>query len=92
MHLALLTMDVYIKTARSLGGNVYNTWASAPVQTSTSIFGTLVALFMVASFVQGIVRYLWPGNVQIYCHSETGSWALVTGASDGIGMVPKTLA
>ena len=26
-----------------------------------------------------------PSNLQIYCHCEPGSWALVTGASDGIG-------
>lgn len=47
-------------------------------------FGALTAIYLIASFLQFIFLYLRPSSLLSYRHKKE-SWALVTGASDGIG-------
>lgn len=46
--------------------------------------GILTAVYLIASFLQFIFLYLRPSSLLSYRHKKE-SWALVTGASDGIG-------
>lgn len=46
--------------------------------------GVLTAFYLIATFLQFIFIYLRPSSILSYRH-QTESWALVTGASDGIG-------
>lgn len=64
---------------------LYAVWATPTSQRVTSIIGTAVVGLAVAQLVRTIWFWIRPSSLQIYCHAETGSWALVTGASDGIG-------
>jgi 17beta-estradiol 17-dehydrogenase / very-long-chain 3-oxoacyl-CoA reductase len=63
----------------------YDLWKGDVAQLVTSLIGTVV----IASAVYNSVLFIWgflrPSNLQRYCHAESGSWALVTGANDGIG-------
>ncbi|RMY79408.1 hypothetical protein D0863_00010 [Hortaea werneckii] len=63
----------------------YNAWTNDTSQLAFSILGTSVAAISLLKLVRHLWGYVRPSKLQIYCHSETGSWALVTGASDGIG-------
>nr|POE63295.1 very-long-chain 3-oxoacyl-coa reductase 1 [Quercus suber] len=61
-------------------------WRNDHVQLLSAAIGTGVILTGVARLGQFIwSHFLRPSALQRYCHAETGSWALVTGASDGIG-------
>ncbi|KAK4539596.1 hypothetical protein LTR36_010532 [Oleoguttula mirabilis] len=71
--------------AVSYGQKAYNTWVSDTVQLAAAVLGTAVVFSLLASMVLSCAAYIRPAKLQVYCHSETGSWALVTGASDGIG-------
>lgn len=64
---------------------VYNLWANESVQLAAAVLGTVVVLSLLVKLALYIWFYIQPSKLQAYCHSETGSWALVTGASDGIG-------
>lgn len=67
------------------GNRVYSIWAGNTTQNITSAIGTgavLYAGYNIASILWGFIR---PSRILAYCHSSTGSWALVTGSSDGIG-------
>lgn len=46
--------------------------------------GALTAIYLIASFLQFVFLYLRPSSLLSYRHKKE-SWALVTGASDGIG-------
>lgn len=46
--------------------------------------GALTAIYLIASFLQFAFLYLRPSSLLSY-HHQKQSWALVTGASDGIG-------
>ena len=64
---------------------VYSLWRTEAAQAATAAIGTAVVLlsaYRLMVFIWGFVR---PSTLQRYCHSQTGSWALVTGATDGIG-------
>lgn len=63
----------------------YSIWEDQRVQTLTSLTGTALLLYVAYHAVLTLWFWIKPGGILIYCHSETGSWALVTGASDGIG-------
>jgi len=67
------------------GQILYNAWAGDAVQLSASVVGTLLIGYVVAQLGLSVWSFIRPSKIQGYCHSETGSWALVTGASDGIG-------
>ncbi|KAJ7112916.1 hypothetical protein C8R44DRAFT_796905 [Mycena epipterygia] len=61
-------------------------WKQDLVQLVVSTIGTGVVL----SLGVKLSYFLWshfvrPSQLKQYCHSQSGSWALVTGASDGIG-------
>ncbi|KAH9825418.1 putative steroid dehydrogenase 4 [Teratosphaeria destructans] len=47
--------------------------------------GLLHLAYALYSILLWVWRSIRPSRLNIYCHAETGSWALVTGASDGIG-------
>lgn len=64
---------------------LYQLWNSESFRLVTSIIGTLVVLSLLIRAALLTISSLRPSNLPIYCHSESGSWALVTGASDGIG-------
>lgn len=63
----------------------YNSWTGETIQLTAAVLGTGVAALYTARLALHFWGYIRPSKLQIYCHSETGSWALVTGASDGIG-------
>lgn len=65
---------------------LYKLWASDVRQSITSTIGTALILFVLYRAVVFAWTFIRPSKLQIYCHSETGSWALVTGGSDGIGL------
>ena len=67
------------------GQKMYNAWTGDTVQLATSLLGTSILLYLLLKLVLAIRIALRPSTLQAYCHSQTGSWALVTGASDGIG-------
>lgn len=46
--------------------------------------GALTAIYLIVSFLQFILLYLRPSSLLSYRHKKE-SWALVTGATDGIG-------
>lgn len=60
-------------------------WGAPRTQYAFAVVGTFMVFLTavrVGTFFWGFMR---PSTLQTYCHAETGSWALVTGASDGIG-------
>ncbi|WPG99042.1 Hypothetical protein R9X50_00184700 [Acrodontium crateriforme] len=69
------------------GGRFLHVWSSnIRIQLPASIIGNLIILYTLAQFGLFIWGYfLRPSRLPVYCHAETGSWVLVTGASDGIG-------
>ncbi|KAK5114027.1 hypothetical protein LTR85_010333 [Meristemomyces frigidus] len=67
------------------GQKAYNAWAGDTIQLTAAVVGTAVVFSFLARLGLSIWSYIKPSKLQVYCHSETGSWALVTGASDGIG-------
>lgn len=79
-HYRILSFPIYY------GRLLLNTWKLNSVQLLVSIIGTGVVLTVIARFGRFLWSYLLrPSSLPRYCHSETGSWALITGASDGIG-------
>ncbi|TKA71134.1 hypothetical protein B0A55_08216 [Friedmanniomyces simplex] len=64
---------------------VYEFWQSEAAQLSTAAVGTIVILLTAYKFGLFVWSFIRPSTLQRYCHAETGSWALVTGANDGIG-------
>ena len=64
---------------------VYDFWARDSCRTVTSVMGTIFLVYLFISIARIVVDFVRPSNLPIYLHSESGSWALVTGASDGIG-------
>ena len=54
-------------------------------QKLTSIFGIITLLYLTIRTTLFVWTFLRPSKLGRYCHSGSGSWALVTGASDGIG-------
>ena len=64
---------------------LYRLWTSDNAQSVTSAIGTAFALFTVYKAALFVWTFIRPSRLQEYCHSQSGSWALVTGASDGIG-------
>jgi len=67
------------------GSPVYDLWINPKTQFVLSAFATVVLLYGLRNLSLFIWCFVQPGRLQQYCHSESGSWALVTGASDGIG-------
>jgi short-subunit dehydrogenase len=61
------------------------TWLSENVQFAAAIVGTVSIGLAVQSAIKLLWLFIRPSNIQAYCHAERGSWALVTGATDGIG-------
>lgn len=64
---------------------LYQFWRTDSCQAATSIIGTVVVLVLLIRIVLLLVALVRPSNLSTYRHCESGSWALVTGASDGIG-------
>ncbi|KAK5111524.1 hypothetical protein LTR62_004819 [Meristemomyces frigidus] len=64
---------------------LYRAWASTAAQIITSALGTGILIYLSYSFVSYLWELVRPSVLQKYCHVQTGSWALVTGANDGIG-------
>lgn len=62
---------------------IIGAWKSDKVQLATSAVGTAVIVIAVYRLAITIWKYIRPSTLQIYCHSKTGSWALVTGGNDG---------
>lgn len=69
------------------GGRFLHIWSSNDrLQLTAAAIGNLAIVYVVAQILLFIWGYfLRPSRLPVYCHAETGSWALVTGASDGIG-------
>ncbi|KAK1088218.1 hypothetical protein LTR48_001806 [Friedmanniomyces endolithicus] len=64
---------------------IYGLWRTETAQLTTAVVGTIViglAAYRFAFFIWSFIR---PSTLQRYCHVGTGSWAVVTGATDGIG-------
>jgi short-subunit dehydrogenase len=64
---------------------IQHTWLSENVQFAAAIVGTVSFGLAIRSSLKLLWLFLRPSNIQAYCHAEKGSWALVTGATDGIG-------
>ncbi|KAK4553255.1 hypothetical protein LTR86_009555 [Recurvomyces mirabilis] len=64
---------------------LYRAWASDAGRTVTSSLGTAMILYVLYKAGLQIWQMVRPSTLQVYCHSEKGSWALVTGSTDGIG-------
>ncbi|KAK5125292.1 hypothetical protein LTR08_005369 [Meristemomyces frigidus] len=67
------------------GQRLYNAWTGDNVQLVASLLGTWIVVSSLMKLVLAVRSALRPSTLQTYCHSQTGSWALVTGASDGLG-------
>jgi short-subunit dehydrogenase len=61
------------------------TWLHENVQFTAAIIGTVSIGLAIQSTLKLFWLFLRPSTLQAYCHAEQGSWALVTGATDGIG-------
>ncbi|KXL49348.1 hypothetical protein M433DRAFT_75471 [Acidomyces richmondensis BFW] len=48
--------------------------------------GVSYLLYTATRLISFVWTFVRPSTLNAYCHSPTGSWALVTGASDGIGL------
>jgi 17beta-estradiol 17-dehydrogenase / very-long-chain 3-oxoacyl-CoA reductase len=58
---------------------------SAPTRFLAWAVGSAVIVYNIRRGALLFWSFIQPSKLNIYCHSETGSWALVTGSSDGIG-------
>ncbi|KAK3115334.1 hypothetical protein LTR53_005419 [Teratosphaeriaceae sp. CCFEE 6253] len=76
---SLLSIPIYYAQ------QAYLFWRSDVTQFVTAALGTAVLLLTAYRFSLFLWGYVRPSTLQRYCHSQTGSWALVTGANDGIG-------
>ncbi|KAK3112044.1 hypothetical protein LTR53_012090 [Teratosphaeriaceae sp. CCFEE 6253] len=76
---SLLSIPIYYAQ------QAYHFWRSDVAQIVTAALGTAVLLLTAYRFSLFLWGYVRPSTLQRYCHSQTGSWALVTGANDGIG-------
>ena len=65
--------------------DIYRTWAGKTTQSLLAAIGTAVVGICVVRASLLIWAHILPSKLHIYRHSDSGSWAIVTGASDGIG-------
>ncbi|KAK5680663.1 hypothetical protein LTS10_007596 [Elasticomyces elasticus] len=63
----------------------YGVWQGPGPQLATTAVGTAATLLIVYKLASVAWDLIRPSTLQRYCHVKTGSWALVTGATDGIG-------
>jgi 17beta-estradiol 17-dehydrogenase / very-long-chain 3-oxoacyl-CoA reductase len=61
-------------------------WANELLERATSLIGTTVLLYAAYSCASFGFSQLRPSQLHRYARSGNGAWALVTGASDGIGL------
>jgi 17beta-estradiol 17-dehydrogenase / very-long-chain 3-oxoacyl-CoA reductase len=61
-------------------------WTNDLLERATSLIGTAVLLYAAYSCVSFGFSLLRPSQLHRYARSGNGAWALVTGASDGIGL------
>ena len=54
-------------------------------QAGLSIFSTITVLYLLIRLIFWVWLYIRPSSLPRYLHGQTTAWALVTGASDGIG-------
>ena len=64
---------------------LYKIWANSAVQSLTSIIGTIAILWLTYRTSLFAWPFIRPSKFRKFRHSDSGSWALVTGSSDGIG-------
>ncbi|KAK0275729.1 hypothetical protein LTR35_010999 [Friedmanniomyces endolithicus] len=64
---------------------IYGLWRTETAQLTTAVVGTIVIGLAAYRFALFIWTFIRPSTLQRYCHVGTGSWAVVTGATDGIG-------
>ncbi len=60
-------------------------WTNSTLQFWTALTGTLFSLYAVTNTARFAWNFVRPSRLHQYRHADSGSWALVTGASDGIG-------
>lgn len=63
----------------------YELWQGKTIQLVLTVIGTAVTVLTAWKLLLFVWGFIQPSTLQRYCHVETGSWALVTGATDGIG-------
>jgi hypothetical protein len=53
-------------------------WRAEQVQLAAAVVGTVSVTLAVYRAIGFLWTFIRPSNLQIYCHAEKGSWALVS--------------